>query len=153
MYLLYFALWMIFFGSITLESILFGLGIAAVVFAFTCAFIGYSIKTEIGFYRRIPGMVHYVYVLVVDVIKANLTVVRMIFSGDRELVPVLVHFNTDLTSPIARAFMADSITLTPGTITVSLSDSEYVVHCLDESLAVGIDQSACAHDLAELEKE
>ncbi len=153
MYLLYFALWMIFFGSITLESILFGLGVAAAVFIFTCIFMNYSVKTELSLYRKIPGILHYVYVLIVDVIHANMTVVRMIFAGGRELVPVLVHFDTDLKTPTARAFMGDSITLTPGTITVSLDESGYVVHCLDESLAAGINDSSCEEALSQLEKE
>ncbi len=153
MYLLYFALWMIFFGSVTLESILFGLGVAAAVFVFTCFFMDYSIKTELSLYRRIPGILQYVYALIVDVIRANITVVRMIFNGSQELVPVIVHFDTDLKTPTARAFMGDSITLTPGTITVSLDDNGYVVHCLDESLADGIDDSACEVVLAQLEKE
>ncbi len=152
MYLLYFILWMIFFGSITPESILFGLGVAAVVFAFTCAFMDYSIKTEISLYRRIPGILHYIFTLVVEVYHANIQVVRMIFEEKQKLEPALVHFNVDLETKEARAFMADSITLTPGTITVALSEDEYVVHCLDASLAKGINRSACEKELENLEK-
>ncbi len=152
MYLLYFLLWMIFFGSITWESILFGLGVAAAVFAFTCVFMDYSIRTELSLYRKIPGIIHYLFTLVVEVYRANMQVVRMIFEEKQKLEPALVHFDVDLKTPEARAFMADSITLTPGTITVSMTDSELVVHCLDESLAEGIDQSACEKELAKLEE-
>ncbi len=153
MYLLYFLLWMIFFGSITLESVLFGLGVAAAVFAFTCAFMDYSIKAEIALYKKFPGIIHYIYTLAVDIIHANMQVLRMIFTQKEKLEPALVHFDVDLKTPAARAFMADSITLTPGTITVSMSEDGYVVHCLDSSLAEGIDHSACEQELAELEKE
>ncbi len=153
MYVLYFLLWMVFFGSITLESILFGLGVAAAVFAFTCAFMDYSIKKELALYRKIPGILHYIYSLIVEIIHANMEVLHMLFAEKQALDPVLVHFNVDLNSPTTRAFMADSITLTPGTITVSLSEDEYVVHCLDESLAEGINRSACEKELAALEKE
>ncbi len=154
MYVLYFLLWMIFFGSITLESILFGLGVAAVVFAFTCAFMDYSIKTELALYRKIPAILHYVCSLIGEVIHANMEVLHMLFAEKQALDPVLVHFNVeDLKNPTTRAFFADSITLTPGTITVSLSEDEYVVHCLDESLADGINESACEKELAALEKE
>ena len=37
--------------------------------------------------------------------------------------------------------LANAITLTPGTITVTLEGSEYTVHCLDESMAEGIQDS------------
>ena len=46
---------------------------------------------------------------------------------------------------------ANSITLTPGTITVSLSDDEYVVHCLDKELAQGIDSSVFVELLKRIE--
>ncbi len=153
MLVLYFALWMIYFGSITLESAVFGIVIAVVIFAFTCAFMDYSIKKEISFYKRIPKMLKYTGELIVEVIRANGEVVHMILSEKEELQPVLVKFHSDLKTPTARAFMANSITLTPGTITVTLEDSEYVVHCLDESLAEGMDTSVCALSLAEMEKE
>ncbi len=153
MYLLYFMLWMIFFGSFTLESVLFGLGVAVAVFAFTCIFLDYGIKTEISLYRKVPGILHYIGTLILEVIKANFKVAYMILTEKEELDPVLVRFHSDLKTPTARAFFGDSITLTPGTITVSIEDSEYVVHCLDSSLAPGIDVSGCAEELAELEKE
>lgn len=46
MYLLYFILWVIFNGRITLEICLFGVVIAGAVFAFTCKFMDYSIEKE-----------------------------------------------------------------------------------------------------------
>ncbi len=153
MFLLFFLLWMIIFGSFTLESVLFGLGIAALIFIFACAFLDYSPKKEMSLYRKIPLIVHFLIVLVREVIKANLTVIHMIFSGREELEPVIVHFHPDLKTPAGRAAFADSITLTPGTITVFLRDDEFVVHCLDESLAPGIDTSECEKDISEIETE
>ncbi len=153
MFLIYFMLWMIIFGSFTVESILFGLGISAVIFAFTCAFMGYSISKELSLYSKMPQIAHFITALIRDVVRANLTVVHMIFSGREELEPVIVHFNTDLKTPAAKAVFADSITLTPGTITVFLRNNELVVHCLDESLAPGIDTSECERDLCEIEEE
>ncbi|MCD7882820.1 MAG: Na+/H+ antiporter subunit E [Lachnospiraceae bacterium] len=151
MFLLYFVLWIIYFGSVTAESVLFGLGIAAAIFAFTCAFLDHSIKKELSIYKRIPGMVRYVYVLVCEIVKANLAVIHMILSEEEELQPVLVNFHSDLQTPTGQAFLANAITLTPGTITVSLENGEYVVHCLDENLAEGMDTSVCAEMISELE--
>jgi multicomponent Na+:H+ antiporter subunit E len=48
--------------------------------------------------------------------------------------------------------LADSITLTPGTITVSLEGNEYVVHCLDKELAEGINTSVFVTLLKRLER-
>lgn len=174
---MYFLLWIIYFGSVTVESVLFGLGIAAVIFAFTCAFLDqdnsaprgassdghgnlppvkkgwrYYIRKELSIYKRIPGMLQYVFVLVWEIVKANLAVIHMILSEEEELQPVIVNFHSDLQTPTGQAFLANAITLTPGTITVSLENGDYVVHCLDEDLADGMETSICAQLISDLEK-
>lgn len=153
MFFLYFALWVIFNGNITLEICLFGLVIAAVMFAFTCKFMGYSIAKEKSVLKRSFGYIRYVIVLVKEIVKANFAVMHMILSEREELEPALVSFHSDMKTPSGRAFLANAITLTPGTITVSLEESEYVVHCLDESLGAGIDSSVFVEMLSALEEE
>ncbi|MCD8082755.1 MAG: Na+/H+ antiporter subunit E [Clostridiales bacterium] len=153
MFLLYFILWVVFLGDVTLEICLFGVAVAAVMFAFTCRFMDYSVEKEKWLYRRLSGIFIYVYVLIVEIIRANVAVIHMILSEKEELQPTLVHFRMELLkTPTARSFMANAITLTPGTITVSLEDKDYVVHCLDESLAVGMAESEFAVMLSELER-
>ena len=55
--------------------------------------------------------------------------------------PVIVKFRTSLKKEVTRVILANSITLTPGTITVSLEEDELTVHCLDKSLAEGMEDS------------
>lgn len=153
MYLLYFLLWVIFNGNLTLEVCLFGVVVAAVMFAFSCKFMGYSIAKEKHILKKSLGFLRYAGVLVVEIIKANLAVIHMIFSQQEEPEPALVSFHSPMKTESGRALLADAITLTPGTITVSLENSEYVVHCLDESLAQGIDDSIFVQMLTELEQD
>ena len=102
--------------------------------------------------KKIPKMFRYLCVLILEIIKANFAVLHMILSEKEELEPTLVSFHSDMKTPTGRALLANAITLTPGTITVNLEDSDYVVHCLDESLAVGMDDSVFVELLSELEK-
>ena len=76
----------------------------------------------------------------------------MIGSSRYELEPALVTFRTTLQSESARVLLANSITLTPGTITVSLDGDEYMVHCLDKSLGIGIDTSVFVQMLTKMEE-
>ena len=92
MFLLYFALWIIFNGAITLEICLFGIGVAAVMFAFTCKFMDYSIARERQVLRRFFPLIHYIFVLVKEIIKANFAVIHMILSEKEEPEPALVQF-------------------------------------------------------------
>ena len=96
-------------------------------------------------------MIHYFIILVKEIIKANGEVIRLANSVKYELEPVVVTFKVDLNSYLLRVLLANSITLTPGTITISLKGNEYVVHCLDKSLATGMDKSIFVKLLKEMD--
>lgn len=153
MYLLYFALWIIFNERITVEVCLFGAVIAGVLFGFTCRFMDYSIEKEKHALKKGLQFIRYVFVLVKEIIKANFAVIHMILSEREELEPALVSFHSDMKTTTGKALLANAITLTPGTITVTLEGSEYMVHCLDESLAQGMDDSVFVKLLSEMEQD
>ncbi|MCI8615211.1 sodium:proton antiporter [Parablautia intestinalis] len=153
MYLIFFLIWIIFNGQFTLEIAAFGVVIAGLVYWFICKFLNYSPKTDIALAKKLFEVLHYIFVLIVEIMKANFAVVKMIMSSKYEIEPVVVKFKTNLKTRPARILLANSITLTPGTITVSLSDDEYVVHCLDKSLAQGIDSSIFVELLEKMEEK
>ena len=80
-----------------------------------------------------------------------MAVIQLIVSPTLEPRPVIIRFRTDLKTRTARVILANSITLTPGTITVSIEDDELTVHCLDRSMAEGMDDSVFVHALRRLE--
>lgn len=151
MYLVFLIIWIIFNEKFNLEILLFGLVISAAVFAFVCKFMSYSVQKELHFYRKLPGMLCYAFVLVKEILAANLQVCHLILSEEEEIDPALAQFEVDMETPAGRTFYANAITLTPGTITVSLEDHTYVVHCLDESMSQGIADAKLKQMLQELE--
>ena len=152
MYLIFFLIWVIFNGQFTPEIAVFGLIIAGLMYAFICKFMGYKPRADIIMSKKFFYLIQYVFILVKEIVKANFAVIRMITSSRYELEPAVVRFKTDLKSAPARIMLANSITLTPGTITVSLTGDEYVVHCLDKSLAEGINSSIFVTLLRRLER-
>lgn len=152
MFLLFFLVWIIFNGQITTEIILFGLGIAAAVFWFICKYMDYSLKKEWIFIRKSWSFLCYVATLIVEIIKANIAVIHLILTAEEVVEPVVVRFKTTLKYDITRTLLANSITLTPGTITASLEGDEIVVHCLDKSLAEGIEDSVFVSLLEKMER-
>lgn len=151
MFLLFFAVWMILNGKITLEICLFGLVISSVLFAFTCRYMDYSLKKERLLWMLLPLFIRYFWLLVTEIVKANLCVLKLILSPRVEPEPCLVRFHTDLKTGLSKVMLANSITLTPGTITVTVEGNEFLVHCLDEELAEGIEQSVFISLLKEME--
>ena len=90
---------------------------------------------------------------ILEILKANIGVMQLILSPKMEVEPKLVRFRTDLKTDLARVILANSITLTPGTITVTLEGDEYLVHCLDKSMAEGMDDSIFVRLLHQLEEK
>jgi len=93
----------------------------------------------------------YLYCLIKEIITANLVVSRMILTRKEQMEPVIVHVHTDLKSETARVILANSITLTPGTITVSMTEDDLLVHCLDKSLSEGMEDSVFVRLLKKME--
>mgnify|MGYP003297620986 CR=1 FL=1 len=145
MYVLFFLAWIIFNGNVTLEIATFGVVIAAVMFAFMCKFMDYSIKKEILFYKNLVFFFEYLYLLIKEIVKANLAVTHMILTQKEVMEPVIVTFKTKLQTETAKVMLANSITLTPGTITVSLEED-------DKSLAEGIESSCFVEMLERMER-
>lgn len=152
MLLLFFFIWIVFNGKITVEITLFGIVIAALVFTFICRFMDYSPQKEMVLYKRSLYLLGYVWVLGVEIVKANLAVIHMILTNREIMEPVIVRFRTNLKTDFAKVLLANSITLTPGTITVSLEEDEYLVHCLDNSLAEGMEDSIFVKMLEKIEE-
>ena len=150
---LFFLVWVIFNGRLTVEIALFGIAVAGAMFAFVCRFMDYSPRKELLFYKKIPVFVQYLYCLVKEIIASNLVVSRMILTRKETVEPVIVRVHTDLKTETAKVILANSITLTPGTITVSMSGQELLVHCLDRSLAEGMEDSVFVRLLRKMEEE
>ena len=152
MYLLFFLAWIIFNGKITLEIIIFGVVIAAVMLAFMCKFMDYSLKKELNVYKKSRYFGAYIVLLIREIVKANLAIIPKILTIEEEMEPVIVKFRTSLKSDFTRMLLANSITLTPGTITISLEGDKYTIHCLDTSLAEGLENSDFEKALKKLEE-
>lgn len=138
MFIIYFALWVIMNGRWTMEIGAFGVVFAALLYAFSCKFMGYSVARDLAFIRSIGGAIRYAALVVREIVKANINVIGMILDLEHEPQPQLVRFESGLPDEISRVTYANSITLTPGTITVLLSEDDYVVHCLDEAMIDGL---------------
>ena len=151
MIFLFFILWMIFSGTFTVENIIFGVLIVSVMMWFTCKYLNYKPRYEKMLFQD-ARIVRLAGILVAEIVKANLQVVKWVYSSDVPN-PCVVQFRTRLKNTLTRVALADCITLTPGTITSSLEDDLYIVHCLDESMAEGLDQSIFVRELMNLEGE
>lgn len=125
-------------GKCTLEILLFDLLVSLAVFAFSCAFLSHSLRREILIYRLLPFALSYLLLLLWEILKAAIGVAGVIYRGENPGEGKLVRFSSGLRSELARTVLADSITLTPGTVTVEMRGDEFLVHCLLPSYGEGL---------------
>ena len=147
-----FTLWVIFNGKLNWEIAVTGVFVAAFVYRFMCRHMGYSPKTDLKMIKNLPSGIRYAGVLVYQALKSNVEVSGFVFRKHMEIKPQLVFFKTRLQSDVARVTLANSITLTPGTITVSEDGGIFGVHCLNSHMAEGMDSSDFVVILAGMEE-
>ena len=151
MFLILFGLWVVFNGKWTTEIALLGVAVSGLIYAFTCAFIGLSPRKELRYLRNAGRGLAYLWLLLREIFKANWQVLRLIWSPRMEVEPELHTFRTRVKSDFGKAILANSITLTPGTITVHVRDDLFMVHCLDRELADGLEDSEFEQRLEKME--
>ena len=87
---------------------------------------------------RLPG---YFLWLLYEIFAANLYVFRLALrpSGLGGIRPHVVRFKTHLKTDFAKWVFANSITLTPGTVTIRIDDDEFYVHAISDHTAMGLE--------------
>ncbi len=73
----------------------------------------------------------YIFVFIFELIKSNLDVAYRVLSPRLPINPGIVKVKTNLKSDLGRMTLANSITLTPGTLTVDIKDEFIYVHWID----------------------
>ena len=152
MLVIFFLFWLILNSRVTLEIVIFGIVIAAGMYAFVCIFTDYSPKKDLLILKKLPLFIAYIFILIIEIIKANIAMAGYIFRPQIIAEPEIIVFTTDLKSNSARVLLANSITMTPGTITLELKDGNFCVHCYDKSMGEGIDESIFVRMLRRIEK-
>jgi multicomponent Na+:H+ antiporter subunit E len=134
-FIIMFSTWVVLSGKFDLFHLSLGL--------ISCGIVAYLSSDLLFSSPRIKGLMHqwarfarYVPWLMMEIIKANLHVTYLVFHPRMmELIdPRIVKFRSKLQSDLALVTFANSITLTPGTITVDVSiDGDFKVHAIDKA--------------------
>ncbi|MEE4173691.1 MAG: Na+/H+ antiporter subunit E [Xanthomonadales bacterium] len=97
---------------------------------------------RMGLFRRavyaldlVPKLLGYWVRLLIDVVKSNFVVARIILSPSLPISPTMIELAPKLEGQVGLATMANSITLTPSTVTLDVHDQILKVHCLTEASA------------------
>jgi len=131
-----FGFWLILSGKLELKYLVFGLISAALVTFVTQDLLEPQRRrretrsSTAAFFKTGWRLFSYFVWLIYEIVQSNLQVAYIVLHPKLPIKPGLLRFRTRLRSPIGQVILANSITLTPGTITVDLKEGTYLVHAL-----------------------
>lgn len=127
------ALWIGLSGYFDIIHLVFGFVSVTLVSALSHKHLTGGGSVSLGFARMVR-LILYLPWLLWQVLVANIDVLLRVF-GFREIDPCVVRFTPELTSEFGKVTLANSITLTPGTVTVDIEGDEFIVHALSREAA------------------
>jgi multicomponent Na+:H+ antiporter subunit E len=98
--------------------------------------------------RALPGLLRYSAWLLWQIVQSNLQVARLVLDPRLPIDPQVVRVRTGMRQDLAVATLANSITLTPGTVTVEIEGDELVVHALTPATAAAVAAGEMARRVA-----
>jgi multicomponent K+:H+ antiporter subunit E len=138
-----FVAWLMLSASVSAGHVLLGLALALGVPPVTAHWRAAPVRLHApGVALRLIGTV------LADIVRANLTVARLILGDERRITPRFVRVPLTLRQPRGIATLAGIVTMTPGTLSADLSAdrSELLVHAFD-----AIDDDAAAALVADIQ--
>jgi len=130
LFVLVFCLWLLLAGNLDPQELITGGLVALVVTLISRPHL--DIFSGLRFApTAIPAFIAYLGLFALALVRANVDVARRVLSPSLPLRPALVEARTELQSALGRLVLANSITLTPGTLTVDVQGDKLLIHWID----------------------
>lgn len=134
--LFYFAFWLLLSGYFTPMLLGFGVISCGLVFLFAHR-MGVGDREALP-WGQLRAIASYWPWLIVEIVKSNIDVIKRILDPALPINPTIIRYQTSHHTDMGRVIYANSVTLTPGTITLRLEGDEVEVHVLARELAVDL---------------
>ena len=150
-----FFFWILLSGKFDLKFLTYG-ALTAVISAWICVpllLLPNAKGTKKYFIFDVPLAKYAVYWLWLlnEVVKANIDVVKATVKSEMVINPRVIRFRIKMDNPMAHATLANSITLTPGTVTLNVTeDGLYEIHALTDGAAEGLLEGGMQKRIADL---
>lgn len=141
------------------DAIHLGLGVLSVV---SVMYVNYKLKTH-RFFKddmddlselRFSRAAYYIGWMIIQIIMAGFHVAGIIIRRKMPIHTTMITFRASLPSAHARMILGNSISLTPGTLTIDITEDFFIVHSIDEKSYEGIASDKMPREVLKLfEKE
>ena len=135
------AFWVLITWSFDTQELIAGAVVSLAVALFSARFFIHEKSFWLFNPVKFFGLILYVFVFLWELIKANCDVAKRVYGGCKNVNPGIVKVPVNLESDYARSMLANSITLTPGTITMEIVEEDgqayYYIHWIDVTAESG----------------
>tara|TARA_B100000131_G_C17965111_1_gene552032 strand:- start:430 stop:912 length:483 start_codon:yes stop_codon:yes gene_type:complete len=132
--LIMFAFWIFLSGKFSLILLLSGLISSLLVSYMSNDLLIGNSDIRLGFIRTIK-FIRFLPWLLWQVVLANIDLALRTLHPKMPINPILINIKNDLKSDLGMVILANSITLTPGTVTIDVNKNEFLVHVISEKAA------------------
>ncbi len=145
-------IWLLLSGMWT-HPIILPLGAASVILTVWIAFRLEIIDRDTDPLRLMIPSLRYWPWLLGQIVRANLQVASRIIRGQDSLSPRITAVKSTQKSDLGRSIFANSITLTPGTVTIRVRDDDILYYALNEDLIRELDEGEMDRRVTRLEQQ
>lgn len=137
--LVLFTFWVLLSGKMQPKYLIIGFGSAVISSWITLPLLRLPSASGKGYFYAFdfPYGKYFIYWfwLLKEIVKANIDIALVVLNPKLPINPQMVKFKKPMANPLAHVTLANSITLTPGTITVDVDNGVYTIHALTDSAA------------------
>ncbi len=126
---LLFGLWVL-LTSLDLQELVVGAALSLLIALFFHRFLHYFDALKLT-PKAILFIPYFLIVFIIEMIKSNIDVAIRVIHPSLPIHPGIVEIKTKLQSELGRLVLANSITLTPGTLTVDVKNDTLFIHWID----------------------
>ncbi len=130
LFLIFFVLWLSLSGHYNTLLIAFGL-ISSLLCVWLTIKIGLLNNKNINLSFIVKLPIYWVW-LFIEILKSNISTAKIILNG--KWTPEVFYVKSSAKSDVGMANYANSITLTPGTVTVSITGDNFLIHALSSEI-------------------
>lgn len=131
-FITYFIFWMLLTWSINIQDVSAGVVVSLIAIALTRDLFPEEMAKFLSPVRFLWAVLYLIY-LIYYIILANFDVAYRVIHPALPIRPGIVKVKTGLKSEMARTMLANSITLTPGTLSVDVNGEDYYIHWINIS--------------------
>lgn len=143
------AVWLLLSGHYT--ALIMSLGVVSVLIVVWFLWRMDRVDGQLGVLPMGPRLVYYLLWLMWQVVLSNIDLVRRIWDPTLPIRPSWQRLDIKVTSQLAKTLYANSITLTPGTLTTDVREDHFMVHSLSPDGIEELRKGGMEHQIQRLE--